>query len=265
MFASSCTNTHVITPVQTFGEVRALWDTTCFTGRGASPAAAPSTSRIVDKVEREKKKNAAIAARRREKIMLQMSKMQKKFIEENKELIDKTPTELTSDESEAMDTGWVVCSGAPMSSWQSSGNQGMAASLLLTLPTLSFTSGFFHHYFKEPEQKKTLLASLGDISMDEKLWITLLTYQLQLGLFLTVTSLLCVASTEPDVPEVMYPIALGPRHSAPSTTSIIKETCILCQESQEVLQNERAMVLSAFVQKWVHSVSSQLLALCKLS
>ena len=48
-----------------------------------------------------------------------------------------------------------------------------------------------------------------------------------------------------------FPVVLGSNRSPSSTTGVIKQTCILCQEEQEVKHNERAMVLSALVQQYV--------------
>ena len=45
-------------------------------------------------LEREKKRKAEIAAKRRARIMAQMSEMQKNFIKENAELFESTNTEL---------------------------------------------------------------------------------------------------------------------------------------------------------------------------
>lgn len=44
------------------------------------------------------------------------------------------------------------------------------------------------------------------------------------------------------------PVALGAKRSAPVATTD-RQMCILCQEEQDILHNDRAMVLSAFVQK----------------
>lgn len=53
--------------------------------------------------EREKKRKAELAAKRRARIMAQMSQMQKNFIQENAELFESTNTELASG-SAPMDT-----------------------------------------------------------------------------------------------------------------------------------------------------------------
>lgn len=44
-------------------------------------------------------------------------------------------------------------------------------------------------------------------------------------------------------------VALGPKQSMSSQGSVIRQTCILCQEEQDITHNDRAMVLAAFVQK----------------
>lgn len=45
------------------------------------------------------------------------------------------------------------------------------------------------------------------------------------------------------------PVALGPHRSAPAANAVMKQTCILCQEEQEITHNSPAMVISAFTQK----------------
>ena len=56
-------------------------------------ASSSPTNQDVAKLEAKKKKRADMAARRRAKIMNQMSKMQKQFIEDNSELFQSTSTE----------------------------------------------------------------------------------------------------------------------------------------------------------------------------
>ncbi len=45
------------------------------------------------------------------------------------------------------------------------------------------------------------------------------------------------------------PVAIGCKKSSPSNLNVSKQTCILCQEEQEITHQGKAMVLSAFVQK----------------
>ena len=54
--------------------------------------AVPSVSH--EKLERERKRKAELAAKRRLRIMAQISKMQKEFIRENSELFESTSCEL---------------------------------------------------------------------------------------------------------------------------------------------------------------------------
>ena len=54
------------------------------------------------KLEKEKKKKADLAAKRRERIMAQMARAQRNFIRENSELFNSTS-------SDSMDTGRSVC------------------------------------------------------------------------------------------------------------------------------------------------------------
>ena len=62
-----------------------------------------------EKAEAKRKKKAAVAAQRREKIMAQMSAMQKNFIKENAELFENTSTELIPRVGSEMDLGYVLC------------------------------------------------------------------------------------------------------------------------------------------------------------
>ena len=48
-----------------------------------------------------------------------------------------------------------------------------------------------------------------------------------------------------------FPVALGPNRTAATVTGPIQVTCILCQEEQEISCSAKAMVLAAFVQRWV--------------
>jgi len=61
---------------------------------------------IESKLEREKRKKVELAAKRRERIMAQMARMQRNFIRENKELFETTSSADTltpSDESRSDD------------------------------------------------------------------------------------------------------------------------------------------------------------------
>ncbi|KAI0239314.1 E3 ubiquitin-protein ligase UBR2 [Lamellibrachia satsuma] len=111
-----------------------------------------------EKLEKERKRKAELAAKRRLRIMAQISKMQKEFIRENSELFESTSCELK------------------------------------------------------------LAGSDMDISQS-------------------------VAQFD------MFPIAVGSKRSISSMTSVMLETCILCQEKQEITHNERAMVLASFIHK----------------
>lgn len=71
---------------------------------------------VRDKDKAERKRKAEMARLRREKIMAQMSEMQKHFINENKELFQQSLEELeasTSASTATSDNRWDVCS----SSW----------------------------------------------------------------------------------------------------------------------------------------------------
>ena len=59
------------------------------------------------RTQSERKKKAAIAAKRRAKVMAQMSKMQKDFIAENSELFENTRTDPGATGVD-MDVRWVV-------------------------------------------------------------------------------------------------------------------------------------------------------------
>ena len=48
---------------------------------------------VEGKLEREKRKKMELAAKRRERIMAQMARMQRNFIRENRELFDTTPSD----------------------------------------------------------------------------------------------------------------------------------------------------------------------------
>jgi len=50
-------------------------------------------SSVEGKLEREKRKKMELAAKRRERIMAQMARMQRNFIRENRELFDTTPSD----------------------------------------------------------------------------------------------------------------------------------------------------------------------------
>lgn len=70
-----------------------------------------------DKDKAERKRKAEMARLRREKIMAQMSEMQKHFINENKELFQQSLEELeasTSTATATSDDRWDACS----SSWR---------------------------------------------------------------------------------------------------------------------------------------------------
>ena len=56
-----------------------------------------------EKAEKERKKKADLAARRRAKLMAQMSAMQKNFIKENAELFESTSMELPTAAEFSMD------------------------------------------------------------------------------------------------------------------------------------------------------------------
>ncbi len=61
-----------------------------------------------EKLKREKKRKADLAARRRARIMAQMSKMQRDFIKENAELFESTSTDLPQVGSD-MDLRYSYC------------------------------------------------------------------------------------------------------------------------------------------------------------
>ena len=63
-------------------------------------ASSSSTSELSEKQEAERKRKADLAAKRRARIMAQMSKMQRNFIEENSELFESTSAELQQANSE---------------------------------------------------------------------------------------------------------------------------------------------------------------------
>ena len=46
-----------------------------------------------------------------------------------------------------------------------------------------------------------------------------------------------------------HPVALGLRKSSASAI-IGRQTCILCQEDQDVVHNEKALVYCTYMQKW---------------
>jgi len=50
-------------------------------------------SNVEGKLEREKRKKLELAAKRRERIMAQMARMQRNFIRENKELFETTSSD----------------------------------------------------------------------------------------------------------------------------------------------------------------------------
>ena len=52
-----------------------------------------------------------------------------------------------------------------------------------------------------------------------------------------------------DMDSSTFPIAVGPRKTPVSSNLSARATCILCQEEQDVTLIEKAMVLTAFVQK----------------
>ena len=47
----------------------------------------------------------------------------------------------------------------------------------------------------------------------------------------------------------LFPVAVGSKRSGSCMMYVMTETCILCQEQQEITHNERAMVLAAFIHK----------------
>ena len=51
------------------------------------------------------------------------------------------------------------------------------------------------------------------------------------------------------------PIAIGPSQSGTGALGAIRQTCILCQEEQDITHNDRAMVLACFIQKWAIHMS----------
>ena len=59
-----------------------------------------SSNELSEKQEAERKRKADMAAKRRARIMAQMSKMQRNFIEENSELFENTSAELQQANSE---------------------------------------------------------------------------------------------------------------------------------------------------------------------
>lgn len=70
-----------------------------------------------DKDKAERKRKAEMARLRREKIMAQMSEMQKHFIDENKELFQQSLEELeastsTSSAAATSDNRWDTCSSS---------------------------------------------------------------------------------------------------------------------------------------------------------
>ena len=52
-----------------------------------------------------------------------------------------------------------------------------------------------------------------------------------------------------DMDSSTFPVAVGPRKTPVSSSLSARATCILCQEEQDVTLTEKAMVLTAFVQK----------------
>ncbi|XP_013420461.1 E3 ubiquitin-protein ligase UBR2 isoform X2 [Lingula anatina] len=104
--------------LKTFAEVRALKD------ESASSEAvdiATKTTAVIDEREQQEKKRKEIAAKRRARIMAQMSAMQKNFIQENAELFESTSTELKAavsdmDISEPVAVESPVCLGPSRSS-----------------------------------------------------------------------------------------------------------------------------------------------------
>ena len=111
-----------------------------------------------EKLAKEKKKKAEMAAKRRQRIMAQMSKMQKDFIKDNADLFENTSTEM----------------------------------------------------------------ALADDDMQ--------------------------ASANRDGQRGL-PVAIGPKRTVSSQNGVIRQTCILCQEEQDITHEDRAMVLAAYVQK----------------
>lgn len=65
-----------------------------------------SLQTVRDKDKAERKRKAEMARLRREKIMAQMSEMQKHFINENKELFQQSLEELEASTSAAAETGY---------------------------------------------------------------------------------------------------------------------------------------------------------------
>ena len=63
-------------------------------------ASTSSFSELSERQETERKRKADLAAKRRARIMAQMSKMQRNFIEENSELFENTSADLQRANSE---------------------------------------------------------------------------------------------------------------------------------------------------------------------
>jgi len=59
-------------------------------------------SSVEGKLEREKRKKMELAAKRRERIMAQMARMQRNFIRENKELFETTPSDMLAPTDDSM-------------------------------------------------------------------------------------------------------------------------------------------------------------------
>ena len=88
---------------QTFHELSAARQRASGTADGATSSSSAAARRSGgyggadagdDRMSRERKKKADIAAKRRSKVMAQMSRMQRIFIEENAELFESTNTDL---------------------------------------------------------------------------------------------------------------------------------------------------------------------------
>jgi len=62
-------------------------------GTTTSPRRVHRGSSVEGKLEREKRKKMELAAKRRERIMAQMARMQRNFIRENKELFETTSSD----------------------------------------------------------------------------------------------------------------------------------------------------------------------------
>ena len=59
----------------------------------------------------------------------------------------------------------------------------------------------------------------------------------------------CVLNRSSSERLTQYPVVVGPHRSESVGNGQRTETCILCQEEQEIRHDVRAMVLAAFVQK----------------